>query len=81
VPRRVRAALAVEETHDFYSRALELAGSDDDRRRIRFRRGVALAQLAEYARADKEIVATLNPERAERYLSAPQVAEVLEAAT
>ena len=52
---RARAVLAVEETHDFYSRALELAGSDEDRRSIRLRRGVALAELEEYPRADKEL--------------------------
>ncbi|MGH2596487.1 MAG: ATP-binding protein [Actinomycetota bacterium] len=52
---RARAVLAVEETHDFYSRALELAETDADRRRIRLRRGLALAELAEFARADKEL--------------------------
>lgn len=52
---RARAALAIEETYDFYSRALELAGTDEARRAIRLRRGVALAELEEYPRADKEL--------------------------
>ena len=52
---RARAALAVDETYDFYSRALDLAETDVDRRRIRLRRGVSLAQLEEFARADKEL--------------------------
>jgi class 3 adenylate cyclase/tetratricopeptide (TPR) repeat protein len=58
---RARAALAVEGTYDFYSQALELAETDEDRRRIRLRRGLALAELEEYARADKEL-ADLIPE-------------------
>ena len=52
---RARAALAVEETYDFYTRALELAGTDEARRAIRLRRGAALAELEEYPRADKEL--------------------------
>ena len=52
---RARAALAVEETYDFYSRALDLADTDADRRRIRLRRGVALAELEEFSRADEEL--------------------------
>ena len=52
---RARAARAIDETYDFYSRALDLAETDADRRRIRLRRGVSLAQLEEYARADKEL--------------------------
>jgi class 3 adenylate cyclase/tetratricopeptide (TPR) repeat protein len=52
---RARAALAIEETYDFYTRALELAGTDEVRRSIRLRRGVALADFGEYARADKEL--------------------------
>jgi class 3 adenylate cyclase/tetratricopeptide (TPR) repeat protein len=52
---RARAAMAVEETHDFYTRALELADTDADRRRIRLRRGLALADLEEFSRADVEL--------------------------
>ena len=52
---RARAALAVDETYDFYSRALDLAETDVERRRIRLRRGVSLAELEEFARADKEL--------------------------
>ena len=58
---RARAALAIEETQDFYTRALDLAETDEDRRRIRLRRGLALADLEEFARADKEL-ADLIPE-------------------
>ena len=46
---RARAAMAVEETYDFYTRALELADTDADRRRIRLRRGLALADLEEFS--------------------------------
>ena len=52
---RAKAALAVEETYDFYSRALELAQTAEDRRRVRLIRGLALAELEEYPRADKEL--------------------------
>jgi tetratricopeptide (TPR) repeat protein len=58
---RARAALAVEETYDFYSRALELADTDEERRRIRLRRGLALADHEEFPRADDEL-GTLIPE-------------------
>jgi class 3 adenylate cyclase/tetratricopeptide (TPR) repeat protein len=56
---RARAALAVDETYDFYTRALDLAESDADRRRIRLRRGLALASFEEFARADKELGALI----------------------
>jgi len=56
---RARSAMAVEETYDFYSRALELAQTDVERRRILLRRGVALAVLGEYARADEELALLL----------------------
>jgi class 3 adenylate cyclase/tetratricopeptide (TPR) repeat protein len=46
---------------DLYSRALELAEDDDLRRRIRFQRGLALVELADYQRADEELAA-LVPE-------------------
>ena len=58
---RARAALAVEETYDFYTRALELAETDADRRRIRLRRGLALTEAEEFSRADVEL-AELIPE-------------------
>jgi class 3 adenylate cyclase/tetratricopeptide (TPR) repeat protein len=48
---RARDALAVEETHDLFTRALDLATTDDDRRRIRLRRGLALTELEDFARA------------------------------
>jgi class 3 adenylate cyclase/tetratricopeptide (TPR) repeat protein len=56
---RARAALAVEETYDFYTRALELADSDVDRRRIRLRRGLALAEQEQFSRADDELGALI----------------------
>jgi class 3 adenylate cyclase/tetratricopeptide (TPR) repeat protein len=52
---RARAAFAVEETYDLYTRALELAETDADRRRIRLRRGVALTEHEEFPRADEEL--------------------------
>ncbi|HUF58549.1 MAG TPA: AAA family ATPase [Actinomycetota bacterium] len=58
---RARDALAVEETYDLFTRALDLATTDEDRRRIRLRRGLALTELEDYARADVEL-AELLPE-------------------
>ena len=58
---RARAASATEETYDFYTRALELADTDADRRRIRLRRGLALAELEQFSKADAEL-AELIPE-------------------
>jgi class 3 adenylate cyclase/tetratricopeptide (TPR) repeat protein len=58
---RARAALALEETYDFYSQALELATDDAERRRIRLRRALALTELEAFARADAEL-ASLIPE-------------------
>jgi class 3 adenylate cyclase/tetratricopeptide (TPR) repeat protein len=52
---RARDALAIEETFDLFSRALDLAQSDQERRRIRLERGLALEQLEDYARADREL--------------------------
>jgi len=52
---RARDALAIEETYDLYSRALELAQTYEERRRIRLERGLALEQLEDYARADREL--------------------------
>ncbi len=56
---RARDALAIDETHDLFSRALDLASTDEDRRRIRLRRGLALAELEDYPRADAELEALL----------------------
>ena len=56
---RARAAMAVEETYDFYTRALELADTDADRRRILLRRGIALADLEQFSRADEELAALI----------------------
>jgi class 3 adenylate cyclase/tetratricopeptide (TPR) repeat protein len=58
---RAKAALAVEEMYDFYSRALELAETDGNRRHVRLVRALSLAELEEYGRADKEL-AELTPE-------------------
>ena len=54
-------ALAVDQAHDLFTRALELATTDEDRRRIRLRRGLVLVELGAYARADGEL-AELIPE-------------------
>src|SRR5206468_8695828 len=58
---RARDALAVEETYDLFTRALDLATKDEDRRRIRLRRGLALTELEDYARADA-LLGDLLPE-------------------
>jgi tetratricopeptide (TPR) repeat protein len=52
---RARQALAVEETYDLYSQALELASETGDRLRIRFIRAQALVQLRDFARAAAEL--------------------------
>jgi class 3 adenylate cyclase/tetratricopeptide (TPR) repeat protein len=56
---RARDAVAVEETYDLFTKALDLAQTDEDRRRIRLKRGVALADLEEYARAEQELAEIL----------------------
>jgi class 3 adenylate cyclase/tetratricopeptide (TPR) repeat protein len=58
---RARDTLAVEETYDLFTRALDLATTDEDRRRIRLRRGLVLVELADNERGDKEL-AELLPE-------------------
>jgi class 3 adenylate cyclase/tetratricopeptide (TPR) repeat protein len=58
---RARDTLAVEETYDLFTRALDLATTDEDRRRIRLRRGLVLVELADYERGEKEL-AELLPE-------------------
>ncbi len=58
---RARAVLAVEQTYDLFTRALELATTDEERRRIRLRRALALTELEDFPRADEEL-ATLLPE-------------------
>ena len=58
---RARDALAVEETYDLFTRALDLATTDEDRRRIRLRRGLVLVELGDNERGDKEL-AELLPE-------------------
>ena len=52
---RARDALAIEETYDLYEQAITLAGDDTDRVRIRYLRGIALAQLEDHARAVREL--------------------------
>jgi class 3 adenylate cyclase/tetratricopeptide (TPR) repeat protein len=52
---RARQALAIEETYDLYSQALELAADQVDRLRIRFLRAQALVQLQDFARAADEL--------------------------
>jgi class 3 adenylate cyclase/tetratricopeptide (TPR) repeat protein len=56
---RARDALAIEETYDLYSKALELAQTDEDRRRIRLERGQALAKLEQFKRAEGELAEVL----------------------
>ncbi|MGH2591400.1 MAG: hypothetical protein ACRDGW_11475, partial [Actinomycetota bacterium] len=52
---RARDAVATEETYDLFTKALELAQTDEDRRRIRLKRGQALAKLEQYKRAEQEL--------------------------
>ncbi|HEY7400271.1 MAG TPA: AAA family ATPase, partial [Actinomycetota bacterium] len=52
---RARDASAIEETYELYTRALDLATTDEDRRRIRLRRGLALVTLEQYGRARPEL--------------------------
>jgi tetratricopeptide (TPR) repeat protein len=56
---RARDAYAVEETYDLFTRALDLATTDEDRRRIGLGRARALVQLGEYGRACPELEALL----------------------
>ena len=58
---QARDALAIDQSHDLFTRALDLATSDEDRREIRLRRGIAMVELQDYARADREL-AELIPE-------------------
>jgi class 3 adenylate cyclase/tetratricopeptide (TPR) repeat protein len=56
---RARAVLAVEQTYDLFTSALELATADEERRRIRLRRALALTELEDFPRADEELAALL----------------------
>ncbi len=53
--RRTKDALAVEETWELYTRALDLADSDDERCAIRLQRGLAMTELEDYSRAKREL--------------------------
>jgi class 3 adenylate cyclase/tetratricopeptide (TPR) repeat protein len=55
---------------DLYSKALELAGDDELRRRIRLQRGLALVELQDYERAKEEIVGLLPELEGEEKLEA-----------
>jgi tetratricopeptide (TPR) repeat protein len=57
---RTRDALALEETYDLYSRALELAVSDEDRVRIRLDRALSLTKLEDFDRAEKELADVIS---------------------
>ena len=52
---RARDAMAGDETWDLYTQALDLAGSDEQRRAIRLERGVALVDLWETDRGVAEL--------------------------
>ena len=56
---RARDTLAVEETYDLFTRALELATTDEDRRRIRLRRALVLVELQDNERGDRELAGLL----------------------
>jgi len=55
---------------DLYSKALELAGDDELRRRIRLQRGLALVELQDYERAKEEMVGLLPELEGEEKLEA-----------
>jgi len=52
---RARDALAIEETYRLYEQAMVLANDDAERVRIRYLRGLALAQLEDFTRAAEEL--------------------------
>jgi predicted ATPase len=54
-----RRSWAQDAVIDLYSKALELADDDEQRRRLRLQRGVALVELADYERAAEELGALL----------------------
>jgi class 3 adenylate cyclase/tetratricopeptide (TPR) repeat protein len=56
---RSKDALAVEETYDLFTRALDLATSDEDRRGIRLRRALVLVELEDNERGDRELAGLL----------------------
>jgi class 3 adenylate cyclase/tetratricopeptide (TPR) repeat protein len=56
---RTADALAVEETYELYTRALNLAVTPEERRRIQLRRGIAMTQLEDYGRASRELWALI----------------------
>jgi class 3 adenylate cyclase/tetratricopeptide (TPR) repeat protein len=58
---RARDTLAIEETYDLFTRALDLATTDEDRRRIRLRRALVLVELEDNDRGNTEL-AELLPE-------------------
>ena len=71
--RRTTDALAVEETWELYTRALDLADSDDERRAIRLQRGLAMTELEDYPRAKRELAELVpvltGPEQIEALLA------------
>ena len=81
---RAKAALAIEETWDLYTRAIELAPSDEERRRLRLRRALVHIELgwsAEFRQADEELAALVpeleGPDRIEA-LVAPVARQLLD---
>jgi class 3 adenylate cyclase/tetratricopeptide (TPR) repeat protein len=52
---RTADALAIDDTWDLYSRALDLAATDEERVAIRLKRGFAMAGLGDYSRAKREL--------------------------
>jgi tetratricopeptide (TPR) repeat protein len=52
---RARDAWAIEETYDLYSQALDLANTDEQQKRIRLERGLALTGLEDHGRAAREL--------------------------
>ena len=67
---QARDALAVDQAHDLFTRALDLATSDEERREIRLRRGIAMVELQDYARADHELEELIPELEGEREIEA-----------
>ena len=72
--KRTADALAIEDTWDLYTRALDLAATDEERRAIRLKRGLAMADLEDYSRAKREL-GELAPELTGRDLIEALIAQ------
>ena len=65
-----RQSWAQDAAVDLYSKALELAEDEDERRQIRLQRGLALVELGDYQRASDELTALIPDLRGAEKLDA-----------